>query len=191
MTIIGIGYQKGVGKDLLATQLMQDQAFVHRFNPVRIGFADALKQEFAGMFDTTVEEIDANKTLWRPGLQWYGTEYMQQIKNDKTYWVRRIGDRIPYLLRMGHKALIIPDVRFLHETEFILSHGGRLVRVLRGNGGRSDKHRSEQELAEFTGWTHTVLNDGTVDQLRRKAFELTSELLGDSFSTTQPATVGI
>lgn len=176
LLIVGIGYAKGSGKDTVANLLQEHVPFKHKLNPIRVAFADALKHEFAGIMDTTVEEIEKNKPLWRPGLQWYGTEYVQQILGDKLYWVKRLEDRMTYLQRSLHKCVIIPDVRFLHEVEFIKRNGGRLIRVDRG-GPRSDKHASEQELTGYVGWHHIIDNNGSMNQLNAKVVELANELL--------------
>lgn len=179
LLIIGIGYEKHVGKDTFARVLMNHQPFVHAFNPFKIGFADALKEEFAGIFDTTVEEIDKNKELWRRGLQFFGTEYVQEILGKKLYWVDRVKNRIPYLTANNHRALIITDVRFLHEAEFIKNNNGVLVKIVRGknNTKEKDKHRSETELAAFAGWDYVIENNGSLNQLAFAAMEFIDNVM--------------
>lgn len=176
MLIIGIGHQKHSGKDSFSSFMLESYNFRLKYNPIKVNFADALKEEFAGILGATKEEIAKKKELWRPGLQWYGTEYTQHILGEKLYWVNRVKNRIPFLEKKGHGCVIISDVRFLHEVEFVKQNEGLTVEVTRFVNPSNDPHKSEQELADYTGWDLTIYNSGTIEELKQKAIEFAEKL---------------
>lgn len=72
-------------------------------------------------------------------LQLIGSEYVRAECD--TYWL----DQLTPLLE-AKRRLLIPDVRFPNEAEFIRHHGGRVIRVIRIDAEASgDGHMSETE----------------------------------------------
>jgi hypothetical protein len=92
------------------------------------------------------------------------------------YWVNRVKERLPYLERMGHRCVIIPDMRFPHEAEFVKSQGGILVNVTRPMN-RLDKHLSETSLNDFQGWDYVIENNGTLNELKKKTANFADEII--------------
>lgn len=163
MKIIGIGYKKRSGKSTLAE-------FIKEHYPgivVIRSFADELKYEVALALGIPVKTIEDNKAVFRPILQWWGTEYRRKFQNNDNYWINKLHEK--YInCRADIDLLIIPDVRFYNEAAFVKEQGGMLVTVLRSKDGPQtpeDQHSSETELDNFSSWDAVIYNSGTLDTL--------------------------
>ena len=73
--------------------------------------------------------------------------------------------------KSGVKTLIIPDVRFFNEAEFIRKHHGTVVRITRMYDDTNDRHPSETELDDYK-FDYVIQNDGTLGDLLRKIQEI-------------------
>ena len=122
----------------------------------RMAFADALKKEVAAACGVTIEFINVNKDVFRPMLQWWGTEFRREICGD-TYWLDRLDDTIRAI--PDGSVVFVTDVRFPNEAEFVRQLGGSIVRVVRTNApeGQSGQaaHASEMELEKINA-EHTL-----------------------------------
>lgn len=137
MPLLGLtGYKKS-GKDTVCDAIMQAHK---KYSCVRIGFADALKQDICKMTGCTMQDIDAQKTLFRPLMQTYGS--LMRDYRHKDYWVERAWKYFNSLPDCIH-LVIIPDVRFLNEAKAIRDCGGKIFRIVRENN--TDTHESEVE----------------------------------------------
>lgn len=91
-------------------------------------------------------------------MQTLGTEWGRQMI-DKDIWVKAGMSRAENLMESGH-AVVFDDVRFPNEATAILSAGGILVKVLRGNPDMTSRgHPSEGNLDDWQ-FDMTVYNDG-------------------------------
>ncbi len=62
---------------------------------------------------------------------------------------------------------IVTDVRFPQEVQAIKKRAGIIIRVSRPETDNSgDTHASETALDNYTGFDYTIINDGTLEQLR-------------------------
>lgn len=161
MKIIGITGYKQSGKDTVA-ELLAKQYLPKR--TVRLGFADALKQEVCSAFRISREYLEQNKKNFRLILQGVGTDY-RRVLCGEDYWVLKWMQAANALVPIPD-ILICSDVRFHNEANTIKQLGGVLIRVNRP-GVFTDGHASETEqtsiLTDFT-----VHNDGTVADLQQK-----------------------
>ncbi len=163
---IGIGNKCRQGKDTFASALhaqMPDSCV--------IGFADALKKmcrDFYGMKGKDPE------LLQRIGLQ------MRHLAYDDI-WIRKL----EVVVAMAPKAVvIIPDVRFPNEADFIHRKGGFLVHAQRVNpdgtpfiaSDRDPAHISETALDGFTDWDY-AFTASTPEEVAQHALEF-SRFLG-------------
>lgn len=110
----------------------------------------------------------------RKALQYIGTEifkslFWDEIWVDVAYW------KIVKAYRSGYRIFLIPDFRFPEEYVGILKLGVRRVtsvRVIRPKARKENAdgyvHSSETALESFK-FDHTVYNDGTLEDLERKA----------------------
>ena len=169
-----IGSGKGTVRDILVRQ--------HGYHG--FAFADALKDSVATIFmwPRGLLEGDSNASrafrervdVWwshklgydvtpRLILQKMGTEACREGIADNI-WIAALEKRIH-----GYEDVVISDVRFPNEIDFIRSAGGILVRVKRG------KDPSKEELSKMhiseTAWnSYTpdfgIENNGTLDDLK-------------------------
>jgi hypothetical protein len=164
MKLIGIGHKKHVGKDTFA-QILKEELEKDSKNRVVIrGFAKSLKQDIAGLLGIYEEEIEENKEVFRPIMQWYGTDYIKNYRKLPKHWIDKLDQCI---LTWNPTHFIIPDVRFKDEAEYVKSNGGILIKINRPNIQSTDKHSSECELSDYTGWDGELNNNGTLYDLRK------------------------
>lgn len=112
------------GKDTICSILKKN---ITNKNVVRLGFADPLKKEIARACGVTVEHIDENKPLFRPILQWWGTDFRRG--QNKNYWIQQWAKAAACYT--SDDVVVVPDVRFQNEAEIIQYNGGHLWRVVR------------------------------------------------------------
>lgn len=162
MLIIGLAGKKQSGKDTfckLATAMCKVSCF-------HLAFADSLKLEVAEALDISVEEIERNKSLYRPMLQWFGTEFRRTVNSDD-YWIRRVADKIVKLPN-DTSVCFITDVRFPNEAKFIKEIGGLVIHIKRDLEDVNDLHKSEQSMDGYNGYDYVIENNGTIDELNAK-----------------------
>ena len=96
----------------------------------RLAFADSLKSKANAMLEAGGLDADAftednkEKELIRPLLVWLG-EFAR--KKDEFCWVKEVAWHINDLAAEGCPMVIITDVRYTNEADFIVGAGGRLL----------------------------------------------------------------
>lgn len=176
MLIIGIGHRKHSGKDTLAKMILN--YIEYSINPRITHFADPLKAEVADVCGIDIQVIQQNKDVFRPMLQWWGTEFRRVFAGDNNYWVDRTAETVEYYKAEENcKMVIIPDVRFENEADWIKSQGGKLIKIDRPSIQSIDTHPSETSLLEYPGWDMIVQNDSTPDHLLHKAKGIVNSLI--------------
>ena len=168
--LIGIIGKKGHGKDALATAI--DNATDRKV--VKLAFAKVLKEAAGLIFALSEEQLhgDQKEVLdprWgktpRELMQLFGTEVGRAI--DAQVWVKSVELQAARIWEADPTAIIIvTDVRFKNEADFVLRSRGLLVRIARpeGQAGRFGDHASEQEQEGIPAHVR-VENDGTLAQL--------------------------
>jgi hypothetical protein len=164
MFILGFSGKKGSGKDTAAA-IMRD--CFPAGTVVRIAFADALKAEVANACGVPVEHINENKDVFRPILQWWGTEFRRNHKGGEDYWIEQLKwtlDTLPSNIR----AVFITDVRFPNEAEMVLGNLGKLVRIEsnRFRLNKRDPHVSETALDDVR-FDYTLQNHASLEDFER------------------------
>ena len=178
--IIGIVGYIGSGKGTVGNILVND------FGYYQFAFADALKDATAAIFmwpRGLLEGDSEASRKWREQvdpwwserfgyevtprliLQKMGTEACRHGISDNI-WITALEKRIA-----GYEDVVISDVRFPNEIDFVRSAGGIIVRVKRGEDP-SIEERAKMHISE-TAWNDTVPdvtieNEGTIDDLREK-----------------------
>jgi hypothetical protein len=163
MFVVGIAGSAGSGKDTFAGQFVR--AGFHRY-----AFADPIKETILPLFGwdsrhgfgTLKDQVDP---MWgvspRHVFQTFGTEWAQRYVS-KDFWVKIAARRLS-----GYKYVVIPDVRFEHEADWIRNNGV-LIHIERPGLKRVNDHSSEDgvlmNLEDFY-----ITNDGTVEDLRQQA----------------------
>lgn len=170
--LIGLVGAAGVGKDTLADALVAE-------------LLDADKRAFAtplyAMANTLLGELGVTPKWhdrgWKESplpnlgfsprrmLQTLGTEWGRQLNND--LWLHAMSATWAAGRQQG-VSLIVPDVRFPNEAQWVTDNGGLLVRVLRPGVTAVEAHVSEQH--DLTDYCHVdVANEGAIVDLRGAA----------------------
>lgn len=187
MHIIGLTGFAGAGKDL-TYQLLAER----RGRIARAAFADALRAECATAFhcDVSILSDPATKETPNPALAAYRCNHspfvrylgmlstmpalkprtiMQQwgdYRRDQhpDYWVRLLDPMVDAATAAGAQALLVTDVRFFNELDWLRGRGGMLWRVVRAGNRPRSGHASEWALNESDADV-TIANDGDVEAL--------------------------
>ena len=133
--LIGIAGKARSGKDTIARWFVMNQGFI------QYAFADPLKRAASEMFGVPLSHFYDDKrketvnSFWgispREMAQKLGTECGRKVFFDDI-WVRRAQKEAEENLRSdGCAGVIISDVRFDNEAEWIRSEGGIIIHVSR------------------------------------------------------------
>lgn len=135
MKIIGISGKMGSGKNFFSEKVLYPY-FKSSFNILIIGFGDLMKNELYARDKTLIyDDLYDHKTFeTRQKLQQYGTENGRD-KYHEDIWVRGLDIQIEtFSRRSGPNALIIIcDIRFPNEFEYVKSRGGKNIRIISPN----------------------------------------------------------
>lgn len=178
--LIGIYGHAGVGKDTAANFLCRNFQ-----NTYAEAFAKPLKNVCAEAFGIPVlnfygppEVKEEKNTFWnlspREIAQYIGSEMFRAGQED--FWIKRLEMRLEGLYipedegeYTAEDTVIITDVRFTNEAQFIKKNGGVLLHIKRegyeGNVGLPN-HVSEKGIATtFEGNAWLIQNNGSIQEL--------------------------
>lgn len=167
MIIVGISGKKKSGKNTFANFLecdLQSRGLIVK----QYAFADVLKLEVAIATGMPLADIDINKDVFRPILQWWGHDFRRKYQGRDNYWVNRLAEKLSED-KYAVDVAIVTDVRYPNEAEFIRKMNGHLIRINRTLTG-DDQHSSEIGLDTFTDWDFTYDNNGTLAELKEKSW---------------------
>lgn len=149
MKLIGLTGKKRSGKDTFVSMFRETLGKHETME--RLAFADEVKFDCARMLQTVTgvdNDIwlrkfnDENKQVFRPLLQWYGTDFVRQFYNDKDHWVSILRKKLT--LYTARKFVFVTDVRFPNEADLIQELGGVVVKLVRPSFEEDlDTHISE------------------------------------------------
>lgn len=179
--IIGLsGYAKS-GKDTVGQYLVSSYLFR------RVAFADNVRNGVYAMnpfvpygdgysrlqrvvddlgWDVAKEEVLEIRRL----LQTYGTEAGREI-HGHNIWIDNLAHQVDSIIEHNH--VVITDVRFDNELDYIEDCGGVVIRVDRDGVGRRFNHKSEDVPLKAD---YVVDNNGTIDELYVKIDSIMEEL---------------
>tara|TARA_R110002072_G_scaffold151470_2_gene300802 strand:- start:13884 stop:14405 length:522 start_codon:yes stop_codon:yes gene_type:complete len=162
--LVGITGKSGVGKDTAADALVRNHGYV------KYSLAEPLKAALNAMFGWSPDLW--NDRGWKEGTipsigasprrlaQTLGTEWGRSIINPDLW----IGIAAKKFQKVGSYKMVIPDVRFDNEAEWIIQEGGIVIDLTRPGTAAVEAHSSEDGLtADLI--THSVENSGSINLL--------------------------
>lgn len=169
MHLIGITGRAGTGKDTTADFLVETHGFV------KIAFADPLRDGVKAMFGLSDEDLN-NRAKKEAQIDWLGCSpryAMQTLGTDwgremihPNLWLNITRRRVDRIMAMSPcqniNGIVISDVRFENEADWIRSMGGRILHISRkqaGLEGGAASHISEQAIPIHLG-DHAIINNG-------------------------------
>lgn len=180
MHIIGLCGKKRAGKSTVAALLCKSGVAQEEF-----AFADSLKvclREVFGFTDDRLNGDDKERVdeMWgfsaREAMQKVGTELFRDALprllpsiGDRSVWIEAVRRKI---LASSATAIVISDVRFADEADFVREMGGTVWRVRRPSES-TDAHATE--AGDFDADV-IVDNCGDLDRLARVVSALTRSL---------------
>jgi len=188
MALVGISGHARSGKDtfaeMLAAALNKDS-----YPPyVMMAFANELKLKCQEAFDLTWEQLwgdDKEKlderypkgdTFWtaREIMQDFGAFY-RTIDNE--FWIKNL---FKVIESKEYTNVVITDVRYINEADYIINNGGYVIRINREDKGdiHNEQHPSEIELDNYKRFDFTVVNNQGLEELKVTASEVAKFLNG-------------
>ena len=187
VSLIGICGHAGSGKDTAAS-MIQDQLTDTWVE----SFADPLKEAAAAAFGISLDDFylpekkEIPHPFWggtpRMIAQFFGTELFREHiwklipQDSQDFWIRRMVARIDHgvddVEYSGDDTVIIPDVRFQNEYEFILGNKGIIIHLTRqganGTVGIPSHHSEKGINFNYPERTFYVENNGSLDEQAEK-----------------------
>lgn len=167
--LIGLTGYAGSGKDTVRSILE------HKHDLDGLAFADPIRDMLTALFESCgvktdwmterhlkeepIPEIGAS---YRQMAQQLGTEWGRNIHPD--FWLKIAAAKIAMYQHYETPGVVISDVRFPNEAEWIKAQGGHIWRILRPGVEPVRAHASEALIADLP-WDYTILNNRTIDDL--------------------------
>ncbi len=168
---IGLTGRAHSGKDLAATML-SNHCFAAHLPMHRFAFAQAMRAALRafGVPDPYITD----PALKNEPIPCFGTSYrelMQELGDmgrriQPDFWVRRVATRIAEL-PAGDSVIVITDVRYPNEADWIRANGGAIVAIERDGTPEVRAHSSEEHFDELQP-EHRISNNGTTAELEAK-----------------------
>ena len=170
--IRGIMGAAGAGKDTLGEIICkQDPEFVP------VAFADPLKLGAAFTFGIKIENFYDRDLKEKVIPQWgmsprqiaqkFGAGMREVFGED--FWIRRMSNMIE---EFDVKKLVITDVRYQNEIDFVHNNEGQVLGVVRPGVDPVAEHDSEELAKQVHAVADVVFtNDGSIEDLRAKWIE--------------------
>ena len=181
--LIGLVGQAGVGKTTAADYLEQAHGFVQHAlaEPLRTMlhalFAE-LGLDYAHLYEPHMKHLpipELGGVTARRLMQTLGTEWGRDLIAEDL-WLRAADMILGMPTAPVHDRLLITDVRFASEAEWLRKHGGHLVRIQRASAPGTEAHISEQQ-ANGIAVDHELHNNGSIEGLHHDLDTLLAALL--------------
>lgn len=173
--LIGFLGKKESGKTTASKFLINELNFTEK------SFAEPLKKACQDLFLLEEDQINGNKKeeidkRWgctpRKILQFIGTDL---LRNNINKIMPNIGENIfidifkVWYEQNKEKNIVIPDVRFKNEIDFIHSIGGIIIKLDRNNN-ENDEHESEN--INNLNYDYIINNNKTIENLNKNIIDI-------------------
>jgi phosphomevalonate kinase len=169
MLIIGLSGKMGSGKDFIASNYIIPFLKDHlKLMPLKMAFSDQLKVNVMTKHNISFTDVYMQKTdNTRQLLQIEGTENGRE-RYGKDVWIRHLDAWANVYKTRGIDAIVLSDVRFVNEVQYIKSNGGLVVRV-------NAPQRNEMRLQNDSGGDNEIYN-----KIKLHPSECELDAIGDS-----------
>ncbi len=174
--LIGLHGLARTGKDTVARYLAAHYALLS------YAFADPLKQALALMFNLTEAQLEG--AAKEQGIEWLGKSPRQLMQLLGTEWGRQLVHPELWLLlaeqnignhlsidQARYSGVVVRDVRFDNEANWLRKRGGSVVHILRHNAPSVASHSSESGLM-IDDNDFVLRNEGSLDDLYAQVAQL-------------------
>lgn len=183
--LIGLHGRAGAGKDTVADLLVRHHDYA------KLAFATPLKDALIAAGLCRREDLDG--AAKEQPLAWLGVSPRHLLQTLGTEWGRRLVRPDVWILRLDQmlqqywkftRRVVISDVRFANEADYVRRLGGAVWHVRRPLPGTvTALHPSEHGLPIVVGVDSIVDNDGGLAQL---VGEVQAALAGERLVTGHP-----
>lgn len=175
--LIGIAGRAGSGKDTAGAHL------VERYGFDQYAFADPIRAMLGALGAFPAGDL-LNRDTKEATIDWLGKSPRQMAQALGTEWGReRVHPQLWILMaqrrwdaaKAAGKDLVITDVRFANEADWISSQGGHVIGLDRPGVEVVSSHASEQfDLPDLSDWL--IRNDNTIAILLHRVDQALMEL---------------
>lgn len=180
MRVIGLVGKKRSGKDTAADWMTRDWDCA-----TKVAFADPVKNALMAILGC--QSVDAMEAEFgkedpipflggvslRRMYQTLGTEWGRRLIHPHL-WIKLMDRRLAQLEKEGFELVVVSDVRFENEANYLRNRGARMVHIIRPNPTelkpwwtRWRTHFSEKGVKPER-WETVIHNDSTLEAFRRK-----------------------
>lgn len=194
MYFIGIGHRREVGKDLLGLFLQEElerlglrvertsfAAQLYNVCHYLYGWAGFQLKEY---YDRNKEEKELTLPIGKSPRQLLIEVGCKLREVSPLTWVYGA-----FKHKKTTDVLILTDVRFHNEVLAFMAQDHILVKVTRESAPKYDDE-ADSVLKDFEGWTHSIENNGTLEDLRKGAVNLVGTIYSDILSDEMPPLQG-
>lgn len=126
--IIGFSGKMGSGKDYIAKEVVGKYLRTQGIQYIHMAFGDVIKVKLMATMETSYESLYVKKTVESRRL--LQTVSMESRKTDDKIWIKYLDAWIKVYGTRGIDVILISDVRFPIEYEYIKEKGGLVFRII-------------------------------------------------------------
>lgn len=181
--LIGIHGKPRAGKDTLAHYLRK------KYHLMQYGPSVAVKATTAAMFDVPIENFYDDslketvdpfwKISYREMAQRVGKESSRDVFGDDI-WMRHVEKRLNEVHPNTYRGIILADIRYENEVEWVRNHGGIVLFITRENRSyvANETHVAEAGLPLHLADV-IIPNNSTIEALYTQADLILGPLVGE------------
>lgn len=166
--LLGLTGLAGCGKDTIARIMSENSTNIELY-----ALADPLKKAASSIFNIPLDSFynqnlkEMVEPYWdlspREMLQKLGTEACRNVFGEDI-WLKSGESYIKDLLNKG-KTVIVTDIRFDNEAQWIKDNGGIIIEIQRDNLKKQEKHNHSSEQG-ISIEKFILKNNGTLENLK-------------------------